>query len=188
MEKDSWWPNQKTSSKPPFVWSDFFKKDIFFVQKTKTAPFFQAYATHSPLEKRMPRQKLCNSHLYFRCWIPIWSNPWISGDPMMWVFWTGISSIHQFRWWCCSTNLENPTGSIPSKIEWDLPNGPRSVSCDRAIRYSGSGVRSVGPVGDFFDLYKNMIQYVDSCSIPRNGHCTVMSSRVCSRHFEATCP
>ena len=30
------------------------------------------------------------------------------------------------------------------------PNGPLSVSCDRAIRYSGFfGVRSVGPVGDF---------------------------------------
>ena len=37
---------------------------------------------------------------------------------------------------------------IPSKIEWDLyPNGPRSVSCDRAIRSSGFlGARSVGPV------------------------------------------
>ena len=33
------------------------------------------------------------------------------------------------------------------------PNGPRSVSCDRAIRYSGFfGVRSVGPVGDFLDF------------------------------------
>ena len=33
------------------------------------------------------------------------------------------------------------------------PNGPRSVSCDRAIRYSGFfGVRSVGPVEDFLDL------------------------------------
>ena len=34
------------------------------------------------------------------------------------------------------------------------PNGPRSVSCDRAvryIRYSGLGVRSVGPVGDFLE-------------------------------------
>ena len=30
---------------------------------------------------------------------------------------------------------------IPSKIEWDLTNGPRSVSCNRAIRYSGLGVR-----------------------------------------------
>ena len=30
----------------------------------------------------------------------------------------------------------------PSKIEWDLTNGPRSVSWDRAIRYSGLGVRS----------------------------------------------
>ena len=32
------------------------------------------------------------------------------------------------------------------------PNGPRLVSCDRAIRYSGLGVRSVGPVGDFLDF------------------------------------
>ena len=40
----------------------------------------------------------------------------------------------------------------PSKIEWDLTNRPRSVSCDRAIRYSGLGVRSVGPVRDFLDL------------------------------------
>ena len=29
------------------------------------------------------------------------------------------------------------------------PNGPRSVSCDRAIRDSGLEIRSVGPVGDF---------------------------------------
>ena len=40
----------------------------------------------------------------------------------------------------------------PSKIEWDLTNGPRSVSCDRAIRYSGLGVRSVGPVEDFLEM------------------------------------
>ena len=26
---------------------------------------------------------------------------------------------------------------IPSKIEWDLTNGPTLVSCDRTIRYSG---------------------------------------------------
>ena len=33
------------------------------------------------------------------------------------------------------------------------PNGPRTVSCDRDIRYLGFfGVRSVGPVGDFLDL------------------------------------
>ncbi len=44
---------------------------------------------------------------------------------------------------------------IPSKIEWDLANGHLSVSCDRAIRYSGYfGVRSVGPtVGDFLDTW-----------------------------------
>ena len=34
------------------------------------------------------------------------------------------------------------TQNNPSKIEWDLPNGPRSGSCDRAIRFSGFfGVR-----------------------------------------------
>ncbi len=34
------------------------------------------------------------------------------------------------------------------------PNGPRSVSCDRAIRYSGLfGVRSVGNVGDFLETF-----------------------------------
>ena len=32
------------------------------------------------------------------------------------------------------------------------PNGPRSVSYDRAIRYSGSGVHSVDPVGDFLEF------------------------------------
>ena len=44
--------------------------------------------------------------------------------------------------------------TIPSKIEWDLTNGPRSVSCDRAIRYSGRGVRDRnGPVGDVLDSF-----------------------------------
>ena len=33
--------------------------------------------------------------------------------------------------------LKNDGGNIPSKIERDLTNGPLSVSCDRAIRYSG---------------------------------------------------
>ena len=43
-------------------------------------------------------------------------------------------------------------GVVPSKIEWDLTNGPRLVSCDQATRYAGFfGVRSVGPVGDFLD-------------------------------------
>ena len=32
-------------------------------------------------------------------------------------------------------------------------SGPRSVSYDRAIRYSGSGVCSVGSVGDFLERY-----------------------------------
>ena len=33
----------------------------------------------------------------------------------------------------------------PSEIEWDLTNGPLD------IKYSGLGVRSLGPVGDFLD-------------------------------------
>ena len=45
----------------------------------------------------------------------------------------------------------------PLKIEWDLTNGPRSVSCDRAIRYSGLGFLSVGPVEDFLEK-RNMSQ------------------------------
>ena len=39
----------------------------------------------------------------------------------------------------------------PSNIKRDPSNGPYQVSCDRAIRYSGLGVRSVDPVGDFLD-------------------------------------
>ena len=38
----------------------------------------------------------------------------------------------------------------PSKIEWGLTNGPLKEVA-RAIRFSGLGVRSVGPVGDFLD-------------------------------------
>ena len=38
----------------------------------------------------------------------------------------------------------------PSKIEWDLTNRP--LRCNRAIRYLGLGLHSVGPtVGDFLD-------------------------------------
>ena len=46
----------------------------------------------------------------------------------------------------------------PSKIEWDLTNGPlREVA--RAIRYSGLGVHSVGPVGDFLDMMIDMVNF-----------------------------
>ena len=46
------------------------------------------------------------------------------------------------------SNLFNISAIYPSKIEWDLTNGPRSVSCNRAIRSSGFfRVRSVAPVG-----------------------------------------
>ncbi len=46
--------------------------------------------------------------------------------------------------------------NTPSKIEWDLTNGPRLGSCDRAIRHSGFfGVLSVGPVGEFLEIVFN---------------------------------
>ncbi len=42
--------------------------------------------------------------------------------------------------------------SNPSKIEWDLTNGPLSKLLELLYRYSGFfGVRSAGPVGDFLD-------------------------------------
>ena len=47
----------------------------------------------------------------------------------------------------------NMLSSCPSKIEWDLTNGP--LNCDRAIRYSGffQGQFRNGPtVGDFLDV------------------------------------
>ena len=45
------------------------------------------------------------------------------------------------------------TGISLTKIEWDLTNGPLRPqgSCDRAIKYSGLGVRSVDPIGDFLE-------------------------------------
>ena len=39
----------------------------------------------------------------------------------------------------------------PSKIEWNLTNGPLRKLLELLYRYSGSGVRSVGPVGDFLE-------------------------------------
>ena len=39
----------------------------------------------------------------------------------------------------------------PSKIDWNLANGPISGRCDRTIRYSGWGVRSVCPVDHFLE-------------------------------------
>ena len=43
----------------------------------------------------------------------------------------------------------------PSNIEWDLTNGPL-MEVARAIWYSGLGVHSVGPVGDFLDMMIDM--------------------------------
>ena len=40
---------------------------------------------------------------------------------------------------------------ISSNIEWDLTNGPLSKLLELLDNYSGLGVRSVGPVGDFLE-------------------------------------
>ncbi len=60
---------------------------------------------------------------------------------------------------CAKQKRRQPIqGIIPSKIEWNLTNGPHSVSCDRAIRSSGFfGVRSVGPVGDFLEFVLGVV-------------------------------
>ena len=63
------------------------------------------------------------------------------------------------------TNLTNLFFFFPFsyqwKNEWDLTSGPRSVSCDRAIIYSGLGVRSVGPtVGDFLEQINTKKPYI----------------------------
>ena len=48
-----------------------------------------------------------------------------------------------------SSGREKMLAQNSSRIEYHLTNRSRSVSCDRAIRYSGLGVCSVGPVGDY---------------------------------------
>ncbi len=42
-------------------------------------------------------------------------------------------------------------GINPSKVEWDLTNGPLSKLLEPLYRYSGLGVCSVSPVGDFLE-------------------------------------
>ena len=53
----------------------------------------------------------------------------------------------------CDSNDNGHCCKYPSKIELDLTNGPLSklLVAARAVRYSGLGVRSVGPVGDFLE-------------------------------------
>ena len=49
------------------------------------------------------------------------------------------------------SNKSRKRNHDPSKTEWDLTNGPcKEVAT--AIRFSGLGVRSGGPVGDFLDV------------------------------------
>ena len=63
-------------------------------------------------------------------------------------FETGGSSKKRAEIW-----TETQQNVPPSKIEWDrIPTDPvKSKLQARAIRYSGLGVFSVGPVGDFLE-------------------------------------
>ena len=68
----------------------------------------------------------------------------------------GLINYLSLNWWCqdfFSTIKKISSSMIPSKIEWDLTNGPNLGNCSWTIRYSGFfGVCSVGPtIGDFFE-------------------------------------
>ena len=47
--------------------------------------------------------------------------------------------------------LQCMASMYPSKIEWDLTTGPLRKLLELLDIYSGLGVRSVGPVGDFLE-------------------------------------
>ena len=46
---------------------------------------------------------------------------------------------------------EKPKDIHPSKIEWDLTNGPLRKLLELLDTHSGLGVHSVGPAGDFLE-------------------------------------
>ena len=52
--------------------------------------------------------------------------------------------------WVIGEAPEQYQSHLHQKLNGTLPTDPE-VSCDRAIRYSGLGIRSGGPVGDFLD-------------------------------------
>ena len=58
-------------------------------------------------------------------------------------------------WTSLAHHFENMTGclgyiTVHQKLNGTLTNGPRSVSCDRAIRYSGLGVRETWVLLEIF--------------------------------------
>ena len=65
-----------------------------------------------------------------------------------------ICSILSYRSISYGTVVFEPQ-IYPSKIEWDLTNGPIRKLLG-VIRYTGLGVRSVGPVGDFLE-YRGLL-------------------------------
>ena len=74
---------------------------------------------------------------------------------------------------------------IPSKIEWDLTNGPLSKLLE--LLDTGLGVRSVGPVGDFLDLKVGWQKIPDkNCwrffLIDKN-HARILNNGVTLSHF-----
>ncbi len=69
-----------------------------------------------------------------------------------------FSGVFDGEWWY-HVFFEKDGWSMVAGLQYSIknwmgpnPNGPYQVSCDRAIRYSGLGVRSVGPVGDFLEI------------------------------------
>ena len=61
----------------------------------------------------------------------------------------------------CQQIFVATTPNLPSKVEWDLTNGPLNTLLD--IRYPGLGVRSVDP-GDLFEILKSSFFQQKICS------------------------
>ena len=146
-----WWNFKYFSHFDPDLWGFH---DLQF-GTTKSAYFFfkwspvglgsQARLGQHPIA--VPRSKLVEwwalggsltrwwFHIFF-LFTPIWGR-----FPIWLVF---------VRW------VETTNRLIHQHFSWDLTNGPRFVSYDRAMRYSGYpgfwGVRWVGAVGDFLEL------------------------------------
>ena len=69
------------------------------------------------------------------------------------------------------------------KLNGTSPTDPQ-VSCDRAIRYSGWGVRSVGPVGDFLETYFSAYIFFSCCSrCPQHPHIFTTFKRWCTKRI-----
>ena len=75
----------------------------------------------------------------------------VSGEFVGCTYKKRVNSSHE--WLTDFTDNFSEHVPFPSKIEQDLANGHLSKLLKLLIRYSGLGVRSVGPVGDFLDHF-----------------------------------